>query len=61
MTKHFGGKYGIGMLLSTLHAQASVRERAREMEVILIDGISQKSEKSLITKYAEMVSKYRKE
>lgn len=61
MTKHFGGKYGIGMLLSTLHAQASVRERAREMEVILIDGVNQKNEKNLIAKYTEMVKKYRKE
>ena len=61
MTKHFGGKYGIGMLLSTLPAQASVKERAREMGVILIDSINHKNEKSLIAKFEEMVRLFRKE
>ncbi|MBR3179140.1 MAG: hypothetical protein IKF49_06450 [Clostridia bacterium] len=61
MTKHFGGKYGIAMLLSTLPAQGSVKERAKEMEVILIDGIGHKNEKGMIARFTEMVGKYRKQ
>lgn len=39
MTRHFGGAYAVPVLLSTMECGETVRVRAKEMGIILIDNI----------------------
>ena len=39
MTRHFGGKYAIPVMVSTAENTPAIRERAKEMGVILLDGV----------------------
>ncbi len=55
LTRHFGGKYAVAMLLCTLPASSPVKERAAEMGVVLIDNIRSRTEKSIIHRLAQMV------
>lgn len=55
LTRHFGGKYAVAMLLCTLPASSPVKERAMEMGVVLIDNIRSRTEKSIIHRLAQMV------
>jgi len=41
MTRHFGGRYAIPALVSTVENKPSVRARAAEMGVVLIDGVGE--------------------
>ncbi len=61
LTRHFGGKYAVPMLLCTLPAPSPTRERAKEMGVFLIDNIKNRSEKSMVQRYTEMIRQNRKE
>ena len=40
MTRHFGGKYAVPVVASTVENGAVIRARAKEMGIALIDGIS---------------------
>ena len=40
MAKHFGGKYAIPVIVSSVNSNLSIRNRAREMGIVLIYGIS---------------------
>ena len=55
LTRHFGGKYAVPMLLSTLPASSATKERAQEMAVVLIDNIRNKTEKSIVFRLTQMV------
>lgn len=55
LARHFGGKYAVPMLLSTLPASSSTKERAQEMGVVLIDNIKSKTEKSIVRRLTQMV------
>ena len=55
LTRHFGGKYAVPMLLCTLPASSATKERAQEMGVFLIDNIRSKTEKSIILRLTAMV------
>lgn len=41
MTRHFGGAYAVPVLISTADSGAALRTRAQEMNVVLIDEVSQ--------------------
>ncbi len=61
LTRHFGGKYAVPMLLCTLPAPSPVRERAKEMGIFLIDNIKSRGEKSMAQRYAELIRKSKRE
>ncbi len=48
MTKHYGGYFGTPMLLSSAFASPTVRARAQEMGIVLIDGIRKMSFEELV-------------
>ena len=47
MAKHYGGKYAIPVLVSSLDSFPAVAERAEEMGVLLIDHVAEKTLKEL--------------
>ncbi|MBR3271212.1 MAG: hypothetical protein IKI59_04750, partial [Clostridia bacterium] len=57
LTNHFGGRYAVALLLSTLPAPAPVAERAKEMGVFLIDNCKARDAKSMAARFSEMVRK----
>jgi len=58
MRTHFGGKSAAAMLVTTLDALDPVRQRAREMGIVLIDGVNELTLKEfrakLVNKLSEM-------
>ncbi|MBR2615285.1 MAG: DUF1887 family protein [Clostridia bacterium] len=50
MAKHYGGYFAKGVLFATEKASATVKERAKEMGITLIDGIKELSTKELAEK-----------
>ena len=61
LTNHFGGRYAVPMLLSTLPAPAPVAERAKEMGVFVIDNIKARDAQSTAARFSEMVRKSERE
>lgn len=59
LTRHFGGKYAAAILLCTLPASSPVATRAKEMGVFMIDNVKARDEKSMMHRFAEIVSKCR--
>ena len=57
LTNHFGGRYAVALLLSTLPAPAPVAERAKEMGVFLIDNCKARDPNSMAARFSEMVRK----
>lgn len=53
MARHYGGFFATPMMLASGTASPTVKERAKEMGIILIDGIRKKS-------FGELVSLFRK-
>ncbi len=51
MAKHYGGFYATPMLIATGRATPTVRQRAKEMGIVLIDGIRYLSPKLLAEKF----------
>lgn len=50
MARHYGGFFATPMLLTSARASDAVRERAREMEIVLIDGIRDMSFEKTVEK-----------
>ncbi len=51
MTKHYGGHYATPMLLTSGRSSPTVRQRAKEMGVLLIDGIRYLTPKQFSEKF----------
>lgn len=51
MAKHYGGHYATPMVLATGNGSPTVRQRAKEMRIVLIDGIRHLSSEALSEKF----------
>ena len=56
MARHYGGYFARAMMLSSGNASPTVRERAKEMGIILIDGIRKKSFEELVLLFRKYFS-----
>ena len=54
MTRHYGGYFATGMLLATEKASPTLRERAKEMGLILIDEIKKKKPEEMAAKFKDL-------
>ena len=55
MADHYGGKYGIPVLVSSKPAFGPVRERAKEMHIMLIDDVQSLSLKEFRAAIIKMI------
>ncbi len=58
MAEHFGGKYALAMLVSSKTAFQPVKERAKEMHIMLIDDVQSLSLKEFRNAIARTVRKF---
>jgi hypothetical protein len=56
MADHFGGKYGMPMLVSSKPAFQPVKERAKEMHIMLIDDVQSLSLKEFRAAISKTIS-----
>ncbi len=57
MSRHYGGFFSTPMLFSSRAASSTVRQRAKEMEIILIDGIARMDFQRLTQKIRKLFQK----
>lgn len=55
MSRHYGGYFSTPMLISSVSAGPSVRQRAREMGILLIDGVARLSLDALTSRIRRLL------
>ena len=58
LVRHYCGKYAKKVLISTLPATVAIKNRAKDMDIVLIDNVNVISFNNLKSKLAAIVKKY---
>lgn len=58
MTRHFGGRYARPMLISSVRNRQSIRDRAKEMGIILLDDVASLSLSQLVGRLRSVARHY---